>query len=228
MSDQTERSENQQASGKELVDQSRQAWQESMLRRLDELRAELHTRQPQVVADRCGANYREGGIQLKYWGQSVAIPWDSLAPIFVDEEKPCSTFDSAMLIYYLHTAKGTDLADRWIAFRELPGGAFYHQAFQGYSGDKVARRFGERLEDFELAAQKLDGWRLTALAPFAFAFQPLPRLRLASALWPGDEDFPSRASILFDAAADQYLTTDGLALIGAGLAGRLLHASKEG
>jgi hypothetical protein len=131
-----------------------------------------------------------------------------------------------MLIYYLHTAKGTALADTWIAFRELPGGAFYHQAYQGYSGDRVAQRFAEQPEDFEAAAEKLDGWRLTAFAPFAFAFQPLPRLRLAAALWPGDDDFPSRASILFDAAADQYLTIDGLALSGAGLARRLIHAAE--
>jgi hypothetical protein len=226
MSNPKERPENQQASGKELIDQSRQAWQESMLRRLDELRADLHTRQPQIVADRCGAIYQEGGIHFAYWGQDIIIPWDSLAPKFTVEDKPCSVFDSAMLIYYLHTAKGSELADRWIAFRELPGGAFYHQAFQGYSGNRVAQRFGEQPEDFERAAEKLGGWRLSALAPFAFAFQPLPRLRLAAALWPGDEDFPTRASILFDAAADQYLTTDGLALIGAGLAGRLQRADE--
>jgi len=146
--------------------------------------------------------------------------------VFVDENKPCSIFDSAMLIYYLHAAQGTSLADRWIAFRELPDGAFYHQAFQGYSGDRLARRFGERPEDFDLAAQKLDGWRLSALAPFAYAFQPLPRIRLAAVLWPGDEDFAARASILFDAASDRYLTIDGLALIGAGLAGRLLRAGR--
>lgn len=221
----TDQAGGQQASGEELFDQARQAWRESMLRRLDELRTELHTRQPQVVADRCGGTYQDNSIYFAYWGQKIDIPWHSLEPVFVDQSKPCSTFDRAMLMYYLHTAKGADLAERWIAFRELPGGAFYHQAFQGYSGSRVARRFGERPEDFELAAQKLDGWRLPVLAPFAYAFQPLPRLRLAAALWPGDEDFAASAVILFDAAADQYLTTDGLALIGAGLAHRLIHAS---
>lgn len=222
----TDQAGGQQASGEELVAQARQAWQESMLRRLEELRSDLHTRQPQIVADRCGGTYREDSIRFEYWRQAIVIPWDSLAPLFVEGNKPCSVFDSAMLVYYLHTARGTDLANRWIAFRELPGGAFYHQAFQGYSGDRVAQRFGEHTDDFERAAQKLNGWRLTALAPYAFAFQPLPRIRLAAALWPGDEDFTARASILFDAAADSYLTIDGLALIGAGLAGRLLHAGQ--
>jgi hypothetical protein len=50
-------------------------------------------------------------------------------------------------------------------------------------------------------------------------------IRLACALWPGDEDFPSKASILFDASASHYMPTDGLALLGSGLARRLIKAA---
>jgi hypothetical protein len=49
----------------------------------------------------------------------------------------------------------------------------------------------------------------------------LPRIQLAAILWPGDEEFPARASVLFDGAASHYMTIDGLALLGAGLARRL-------
>ena len=66
---------------------------------------------------------------------------------------------------------------------------------------------------------------LPALAPYAFSFSPLPMIRLACALWPGDEDFPSKASILFDASASHYMPTDGLALLGSGLARRLIKAT---
>jgi hypothetical protein len=52
-------------------------------------------------------------------------------------------------------------------------------------------------------------------------------VRIAVALWPGDEDFRSRASVLFDAAASHYMTTDGLALLGAGLARRLSRAAAK-
>jgi hypothetical protein len=137
----------------------------------------------------------------------------------------CSVFDIGMLLYYLLTADGIDLADRWISFRELPDGAFYNQAFQGYSGKRVADHFGEDLEAFHTAVRQLGGFQLTALAPAAYAFNPLPRIRLALAMWPGDEDFPSRATVLFDAHADHYMTTDGLALLGSGLARRVIRAS---
>jgi hypothetical protein len=79
-----------------------------------------------------------------------------------------------------------------------------------------------------MAAQSLGGIHLTGLPGVAYAFLPLPRIRLASILYPGDEEFPARASVLFDAAASHYMTTDGLALLGSGLVGRLIRAGEAG
>jgi hypothetical protein len=195
-----------------------------MLRQLDALRGLLKARRPEQVAQRCGGEYDDGEVRFRYWGAWVAVSWPELTAQYEDREQPCSTFDTAMLFYYLSTADGAPMADRWVAFRELEDGAFYHQAFQGYSGDLLARAFGGKSDSFDQAAQALEGSALPAFAPHAFAFQALPRIRLAAVLWPGDDEFPSRASILFDAAARHYMTIDGLALLGAGLARRLLRA----
>jgi hypothetical protein len=130
-----------------------------------------------------------------------------------------------MLLYYLHTADGSPLADRWIGFRELPDGGFYHQAFQGYSGNQIAKVFGDEPEAFALAAKVIGGQSLPALAPHAYFFHPLPRIRLAATLWPGDDEFPAKASVLFDAACGHYMPIDGLAILGSGLSKRLIKAS---
>jgi hypothetical protein len=205
-----------------VIEKARQAWQESMLRRMDSLRDELRERAPQVVADHCGGDLTGTDIHLTYWWRKVVVPWPDLEARWREDNEPCSTFDTAMLLYYLHTADGAPLADRWIGFRELPGGGFYHQAFQGYSGDQLAEIVGDKPDSFARAARALEGWPLPALAQHAFAFLPLPRIRLAAVLWPGDEEFPSSASLLFDAGASHYMTTDGLALLGAGLTRRLI------
>jgi hypothetical protein len=210
----------------EVIRQARRAWEESMLRQLDTLRDLLQARQPEHVAHRCGGEYKKGVVRFKYWGQSVTVSWPDLLAHHEDQDQPCSTFDTAMLFYYLSTADGTPMADRWVAFRELEDGAFYHQAFQGYSGDLLAKTFGEDPDAFDRAAETLEGTTLPAFASHTFAFKALPRVRLAAVLWPGDEEFPSRASILFDGASRHYMTIDGLALLGAGLARRLLRAAK--
>lgn len=221
----TDRAGGAQPPGSDVIDQAHRAWQESMLRQLDRLRKSIQASTPEIIADRCGGSYDGSNLGLIFWGDRVTLSWPDLKACHLPDGTACSTFDSAMLLYYLVTADGAPMADRWIAFRELPDGAFYHQAFQGYSGNVIARTFSKDMEAFDRASRALDGVSLHALAPLAFAFQPLPRVRLACALWPGDDEFPTRASVLFDAAASHYMPTDGLALLGAGLARRLIRSA---
>jgi hypothetical protein len=209
----------------EVIRKARQAWEASMLRQLDTLRELLQARQPQQVAHRCGGDYRDGVVTFRYWDERVSVAWPELTVYNLEHRQTCSTFDTAMLFYYLSTADGTSMADRWVSFRELEDGAFYHQAFQGYSGDLLAREFGKQPDSFDQVATAISGAALPGFAPHAFAFQALPRIRLAAVLWPGDEEFPARASILFDGASRHYMTIDGLALLGAGLARRLIRAA---
>lgn len=206
--------------GQGAVEDARERWEESMLRQVEALRASIRQEPPERLAARAGAAYEGGGLRLTYWGKPVRVGWPQLETIWEEIGAPCAVFDTAMLLYYLKSADGAPSADRWIGFRELPDGAFYSQAYQRYSGDRLARAFGDDPEGLHGAAQSLEGERLTALG-HAYAFRALPRLRLAAVLWPGDEEFPARGAILFDASASHYMTTDGLALLGGGLAGRL-------
>lgn len=213
--------------GSEAIEKAHQAWQESMLRQLDVLRAEISTIQPGRLTVNSGASLQNQRIHLTYWGQAITISWPDLRAWNQADGSECSVYDAGMLLYYLHQADGTPMADRWIGYRELPGGSFYSQAFQGYSGDRLASAYGESPEAYTQAAQRFDGVSLPDLPGIAFAFLPLPRIRLASILYPGDDEFPARASVLYDAAAGHYMTTDGLALLGAGLVGRLIRGRSK-
>jgi hypothetical protein len=213
--------------GGEAIEKAHLAWQESMLRQLDVLRAEIRIVQPGRLAANCGAILQNQQIRLTYWGQPIGISWPELRAWQLADSSEYSIYDLGMLLYYLRQADGTPMADRWVGYRELPGGNFYSQAFQGYSGDRLARAYGENPAAYAKAAQSMAAISLPDLPGIAYAFLPLPRIRLASILYPGDDEFPARASILFDAAAGHYMTTDGLALLGAGLAGRLIQAGKS-
>ena len=207
---------------------SHQAWEQSMLRQIETLRADLRRlaqqQTPERLAHLCGGQAFGGQIELRYWYQAVRVDWQTLEWSDQLSGAALPVYDQALLLYYLHTANGTSLADRWVSFRELPGGGFYHQAFQGYSGDLVAKAFSSTPENYLAACQKAGGNALTSLGEYTFAFEPLPKIHLAAVLWPGDEDFPTRAGILFDAASINYLPIDGLALIGSKLARRILRA----
>ena len=204
------------------VEQAHQAWQQSMLRQIEQLRQDVQAKAPQALAERCGGRLDAEALLLTYWGREVRLAWPALTACYLPGGGECSVFDLAMLLYYLHTADGAAQSGRWIGYRELPDGAFYANAFQGYSGNRLARALGDRPSEYTAAALALGGTSLPELPGLAYTFQPLPRLRLATILYPGDEEFPARASVLFDAACSHYLPTDGLALLGSGLVGRLI------
>ena len=205
---------------------AQQAWQESMLRQVNNLRDGLRLREPAKLARRAAGRFDGQALWIAYWGTDLRLDWPALE--VTRSGQPASVFDTAMLLYYLTTASGAPRADRWVGYRDLPGGNFYERAFQGYSGDRMAKAFGNCPDEFEAAARALGGMSLPALADHAFAFQPLPRISLAGLLWLGDDEFPARASVLFDAAACEYMTIDGLALLGGGLAGRLIARRTSG
>lgn len=216
--------------GEETIAEAQKAWQESMARQMNRLRQDLKDRNIGNVAALSGAELRDSQIHLTYWKRPAYYDWDSSQAFWTDGSQPMGVFDATMLLYYLHDADGTPMADEWISYRQLPGGAFYHLAYQRYSGDILARVFGEDIEGYIQACRAYGGDPLTAISDYAFAFQPLPRIRLAAVLWPGDEDFHTKAAILFDASGSHYLTTDGLGLMAGGLASRIvkIHKAEQG
>jgi len=208
------------------LERTRASWEASMLAHLDPLRTNLRLKPPSHVARRCGGEDRESGLRLAYWGDDVTVEWPDLLPLRPDGSE-LSTFDSAMVLYYLSKADGLAPTGKWIGFRELPEGAFYHQAFQSYSGDRICRGFEADPEALGSCAGAIGGRPVTDLGDHAFAFQPLPLIRLAAVLWLGDDEVPSRAAVLFDEAASHHHPTDGLALLGSGLTRRLLKQAER-
>jgi hypothetical protein len=200
---------------------------------IGELQVRLRGLKPREVAYRSGADFvargdQAPGITLRLWDRPYNVRWPEIEACEGGAESPCRADIASLILFYLVTADGTPKAGRWISFRELPDGLFYHQAFQGYTGRRLAQHFGNDLAAFQQAARAAGGFSLS-LGDASFSFRALPRVELAAVYWLGDEDIPANATILFDAAACHYLSTDGLAHLGSQLIGRLIaHSQTEG
>jgi hypothetical protein len=199
--------------------------------RVAELRQELRRFNPATFSMRTQAVYissgeGQGEFRLSLWGREVYLSWPDLIARDPDSGRELSVDQQALVVYYFHTSDGTPLAGRWISFSELPGGGFYAKAFQGYSGDELARLFGDDTATFERAAQAAGGYPVP-FADLAFAFPLLPRLSLLVAYWAGDEDFPASMRVLFDAAAEHHLPMDVCAIAGGMLTRRILKVAKQ-
>jgi hypothetical protein len=191
-----------------------------------EAQAKLRTIDRAVVAERSGATIDQSGnlrvafLQREYvidhtaW--TVQRAGDGIAP---------PSLMQSLILTYLYTADGMLPIDRWLGFRELPNGLFYAQAFQGYTGAALIRDLNGDLAAFKRASEKLQGMAL-AIGDAGYAFQVLPRLKLAVIMWAGDDEFPAQAQVLFQETASHYLITDGLAIVGSLLIGQLVKAAR--
>jgi hypothetical protein len=194
---------------------------EKMIAKVADLRATLRGRDPRDLATKSGAELRAGALRVPFYGEVHVITFPELQVSIEATGKPCGLNRTSMFLYYFQTADGAPFADKWVAFRDLPGGMFYHQAYQGYSGDRLAKSIDNRTSVFERAAKNLGGVRLS-LGDASYTFSALPRIRVAAIYFAGDEDFPATANVLFDAAASHYLPTDALGGVGSSLVDRLI------
>jgi hypothetical protein len=194
-----------------------------MIAQVARQREELKSREPREIAFRCGMEFQNGVLRCKFYGDMYLMTPPEFQVRMEATYKPCGLNRSSMFYYYMLTADGSPIAGKWIAFRDLPSGMFYHQAYQGYSGDRLAKAIDNRTLVFERAAKNLGGTKLD-IGDAAYAFDALPRVHVAAVYYAADEDFPASANVLFDAAASHYLPTDALAGVGSALVDRLTGA----
>jgi len=197
-------------------------WRDSLRPKIARAREALAWVPLAELARRSGGEVEGGTLVLPFFGAPYRVTWPGLRVLAPNGEE-CPEELTAMLLDYLLLGDGSDPSGRWIGFRELPHGGFYCRAFQGYSGDMLVRELD--LPSFRRAAEALGGEPLE-LGDAAYRFLALPKLPLAVVWWDGDEEFPPKATVLFDITAGGYLPAEGLAILGRILCRKLVRAAQ--
>ena len=202
-------------------------WFDKLAPVVEEARTTLRALKPGKLVLRSGCERDEdGNFRLDFFWREYVISADDLSVRPTGADKESLSFIQSLILTYLVTADGTTPSSRWVGFRELPDGMFYAQAFQGYTGGRLVRELPDGIEAFRRAAESLGGEPLE-YGDAGYAFTVLPRLHLGLVYWEGDEEdgFPPQARVLFEDTAAHYMCTDGLAILGSQLVGRVLKAA---
>ncbi len=201
-------------------------WFDRLASVVEEARTGLRAVKPGKLKLRSGCEQDgNGDYRLTFFGQEYVISADGFAVRRADTDKEQPSFTQSLILTYLITADGTTPSSRWIGFRELPDGMFYVQAFQGYTGGRLVRELEDDMVAFRRAAEALGGEPL-AIGDAGYIFTVFPRVHMALVYWEGDDEFPSQARVLFEDTSSHYMCTDGLAILGSQLVGRLLKAAR--
>jgi len=174
---------------------------------------------PEVMAVRSGADLVGARLLLPYLGLTLSVAWPS-GRIEAPPGWQLDHEDRILAWQYLAGAQPRPVEYRWASFNDLPGGPHHYDLFQELAVDLVARTFGPSPGLLSAAAGRLGGVPLEGGDAQALLWV-YPRVPLQITVWRGDDEFPHRAAVVFDAASAAHLATASLYVLGINVCHRL-------
>jgi len=120
-------------------------------------------------------------------------------------------FSSAIILHYLLSADGTSLGNKWMSYRERPGGLFYSSTIPAVL-EPLIKRFETDGKEFLKKSLEIGG---AANSNFEYGaiIYPFKRFPVLLVLYEKSEEFEANIKILFDSNASHYLKTDIIKLV---------------
>jgi hypothetical protein len=195
---------------------------------IKEMRDKLKRIDPQTLSKNTGAAFQaaeenRGEFQLTFFGEDITITYPDFIIRNPVSNEQIQEHVQGLILYYFVTANGAPPGGKWVALSELPDGGFYNQAYQGYSGNRLIKIFGNDTDAFRNSALA-SGGTPESYGDLGFSFQAFPNVRLLAVYWKGDEEFSPSAKVLFDSLVCHYLPTDLCAFLGSILTNKLIEA----
>ncbi|MDR3155288.1 MAG: DUF3786 domain-containing protein [Deltaproteobacteria bacterium] len=189
---------------------------------------ELSERDPAEVGRAAGAELYLQYMDLQYVFHKarLAIPgWAAgWAPPRDSEELPLT--DQVLIYHYLLGAKNAGLTGELAAYREIPGGAFYFDAFRRRAEIPLAQVFGSRPGILARVAEASGGKIMQGYGDEAALFRVFPHVEILVMVYHADEEFEARGQVLFDRSVGSCLSPEDISWLGSGLVYRLMGAAK--
>jgi hypothetical protein len=184
------------AGDKRYVDAIAKAWED------------LKSRDPAQLAANSGGELSGRNLMIKILQREAVLNLDSGDIRWSDGTEMKGDF-KVILLHYLQNTKGR-LEGKLVSYREIEGGNLYYSVFQGRAIIPLVKTFGDAPEKLLENASKLNGKpvkRGDASVDFLF----FPYLLVNATLWKGDDEVPSSANVLFDAAVVGVLPAEDVA-----------------
>jgi hypothetical protein len=166
-------------------------------------------------------------ISLDYLNRRYQIRLPEVAISLMDSGEEVPLKDKILLLHYLIQAKGTPLANKSIAYKELPEGTVYFRTFHKRAIKPLIDNFGSQPKKLLNAAKEMGGVK-AAVGDMAVTVRAFRKVPITFVLWKGDEEFPPDGSILFDATVSDYLSIEDINVLSERIAWKLVRALREG
>ena len=189
---------------------------------------ELKKRDPADLAKAGGLAFSiEKGLSVPFLGSEYSVAIHPEAEIRNNDSAEEVPLPAKILIaHYLLGASGKKCTGKLIAFRQIPDGHFYFEAFQKRARDPFVRFFGSEGPLFVKCAAMLGAMPVDN-GDFGMQFAVFPNICVQLVLWNADEEFPSDGTILFDESIQWHLPVEDVAVMSGNLVYKLVDLGRK-
>ena len=157
-------------------------------------------------AARSGSRYLLPVLNLRF---EVDPQAEKVSPAAGEPPRKPDFWLALSCVQYLIHAQAIPLAGDLVKADHFDSGGLFFRGLHEMPTATLASRFGSGLADFAARAAALGAPRIP-YGDEARTFQLFPHLPITVVLWVEDEEFPARASILFDSTASEQIPLDAL------------------
>lgn len=180
---------------------------------------EIQARDLEELCERSAAVLNGRRIRVSFFGTRVEILISENEGLeFQPMDLPLA--ERILILHYLLSRESRLARGSMVAFKNLPGASFYDPTYQKRGPKRIARRFGENVEEFRKACRNLK-WQEAELGDASCLFDILPKIRGLVVLHAGDEEFPAEVNILFNDEIVNFLPLEDVAVLAGLIATRL-------
>ena len=125
------------------------------------------------------------------------------------EDREAGYSQQLCLLAYLVNARDSPPADRLVSVERLDTGGFFFRGSHRLPVEKLANAFGPDPQLLHKVGRRLDAVP-RAFGDASIELSVLPRIPVTLVIWAANDEFPARASMLFDQNATVQLPLDVL------------------
>jgi hypothetical protein len=171
---------------------------------------------PHEVAERCKLSFDGETFSLRLMGSAYRAAFPHFELSGADG---AIVYDEGMRVLVLrYLCKGRWIAPegRQLSYSEIPWGALYFRNFEGRCIKRIERIFGNDPASFSALFEKhrnLNGEKLDG-KEHGWRFEFLNDIFMSIIIWEGDDEFPTKAQILFDDNFPAAFSAEDIAVAG--------------
>lgn len=186
-------------------------WREELIL---SLKNEIKSINFEDVADGIGAELRGNTLIMKCLGREFSISPDGE----ITTHGHITPWIKILLLHYIRTSGKGELSGKWVSYSELKGAMVKASSFLRDCEEPLKELLERDFAQTEkilirLGAERSEGFPTEN----AWHLYLLPKLPVMILYWPQEEEFESKAKVIFDSTADRFLDAESIIFLVEGL-----------